>query len=302
MEPGKKLPEETLLEWYADQHPPIVDIVGDFAGQELFAIQGEALMRYCLVEAKVDFDGGFQLLHAIHAVEKILSGLKKRDCNFDVIFFQDMEDICVPNGVTGSNHASKYLLARRIIIQHLNRSDIDFKVLELGSFESGECKNYLASNAIHFMLCDEGRGDSREQTIRLRHLIWKILYSGRNVAVINSIIWESSKVFMPLLGGSKGNILNLRIDRPARNSKQPSDLSLAALEEISQHQLQGIRVVVKPDAIAKSEFLSSCGDLAKLCNDIAYMVFYSYTLVRLEALFAADGSKGEAPRQVSQHN
>ncbi|RSL40666.1 hypothetical protein CEP54_016052 [Fusarium duplospermum] len=203
MEPGKKLPEEALLEWYADQHPPIVDIVGDFAGRELFAIQGEALMRYCLAEAKVDFDGGFQPLHAIHAVEKFLSSLKKRDCNFDVIFFRDMEDICVPNGVTASNHVSKYLLTRRIIIQHLNRSDINFKVLELGSFESGGCKNYLASNAIHFMLCDEGRGDSREQTIRLRHLIWKILYSGRNVAVINSIIWKSSKVFMPLLGGSK---------------------------------------------------------------------------------------------------
>ncbi|RSL77717.1 hypothetical protein CDV31_017314, partial [Fusarium ambrosium] len=34
-----------------------------------------------------------------------------------------------------------------------------------------------------------------------------------------------------------GNFLNLRIDRPARNTKQPSGLSLAALEEISQPQL-----------------------------------------------------------------
>ncbi|RSL77409.1 hypothetical protein CEP52_017720, partial [Fusarium oligoseptatum] len=143
MEPGKKLPEEVLLDWYADQHPPTVDIIGDFAGRELFAIQGEALMRYCLAKAKVDFDGGFQLLHAIHAVEKFLSSLKKRDCSFDVVFFQDLEDICVPDGATGSNYASKYLLARRILIQHLSRSDIDIKVLELGSFESGECSDYL---------------------------------------------------------------------------------------------------------------------------------------------------------------
>lgn len=140
------------------------------------------------------YAGGFQLLHAIHAVEKFLSSLKKRDCSFDVVFFQDLEDICVPDGARGSNYASKYLLARRILIQHLSRSDIDIKVLELGSFESGECRDYLASNAIHFMLCDEGRGDSREQTIRLRHLILKILDSGRNVAVINSIVWKSSKV------------------------------------------------------------------------------------------------------------
>lgn len=53
----KKLSEEALLEWYADQYPRTVDIVGDFAGRELFAIQAEALMRYCLSEAKVDFDG-----------------------------------------------------------------------------------------------------------------------------------------------------------------------------------------------------------------------------------------------------
>ncbi|KAJ4309438.1 hypothetical protein N0V84_011507 [Fusarium piperis] len=221
-----KLPEEALLDWYADQHPRTVDIVGDFAGRELFAIQGEALMRYCLSEAKVDFDGGFQLLHAIHAVEKFLSSLKKNDCSFDLVFFQDLEDVCVPDGVRGSNHASKYLLARRILIQHLDRSDIDIKVLELSSFESDECNDYLASNAIHFMLCDEGRGDSREQTIRLRHLIWKILDSGRNVAVINSIVLKSSK----------GSLLDLRLDRPTRNTKQPSDFSLAVLEEISQPQ------------------------------------------------------------------
>ncbi|RSL80080.1 hypothetical protein CEP52_017441, partial [Fusarium oligoseptatum] len=79
-------------------------------------------------------------------------------------------------------------------------------------------------------------GDSREQTIRLRHLILKILDSGRNVAVINSIVWKSSKVCMPLLGGSKGGFLDLRIDRPVRNTKQLSDFSLAVLKEISQPQ------------------------------------------------------------------
>jgi hypothetical protein len=42
---------------------------------------------------------------------------------------------------------------------------------------------------------------------------------------------------MPLLGGSKGGFLDLRIDRPARSTKQPSDFSLAVLEEISQPQL-----------------------------------------------------------------
>ncbi|KAK6720353.1 hypothetical protein SNK03_003418 [Fusarium graminearum] len=46
-----------LRDWYQDQSPLTVDIVGDFAGQELFAIHGESLIRYCLTEAKVDLDG-----------------------------------------------------------------------------------------------------------------------------------------------------------------------------------------------------------------------------------------------------
>lgn len=48
--------EEALLNWYKGLQPLTVDIVGDFAGRELFLIHGEALMQYCLTEARVDFD------------------------------------------------------------------------------------------------------------------------------------------------------------------------------------------------------------------------------------------------------
>lgn len=48
---------EQLLAWYASQRPLTVDIVGDFAGHELFAVHGESLIRHCLEESKVDFDG-----------------------------------------------------------------------------------------------------------------------------------------------------------------------------------------------------------------------------------------------------
>ncbi|GKU11604.1 unnamed protein product, partial [Fusarium langsethiae] len=116
----KKLSEEALLDWYKDLQPLTVDIVGDFAGRELFLIHGEALIQYCLIEARVDFDRGFQLLHAIHAVEKFLVDLKNGDCNFDIVFFRDFEDVCASQGSAGSNHPYKFKLTRRILIQHLN--------------------------------------------------------------------------------------------------------------------------------------------------------------------------------------
>lgn len=36
---------------------------------------------------------GFQLLHAVYAVECFLANLKKRKCNFHLVFF---EGTCVP--------------------------------------------------------------------------------------------------------------------------------------------------------------------------------------------------------------
>ncbi|KAJ4265390.1 hypothetical protein NW762_004678 [Fusarium torreyae] len=229
---------KALQDWYLEQRPLTVDIVGDFAGRELFVINGESLMRYCLAEAKVDFDGGFQLLHAIHATEKVLSELKKRDCNFDVVFFRDLEDLCVPKEVVGSTKAAKYYLTRRILIHHLVKSKLDFQILELDSFDSEECQSYLSSHAVHFMLCDDGRTGDTEQAIRLQHLIWKVITSGRNAALINSIACKSSKVFMPLLSGTKGVLPMLSVDVPSLEVKELPLLTNAVFLETTQSPLK----------------------------------------------------------------
>jgi hypothetical protein len=45
-----------VLRWHKSIQPLKVDIVGDFAGKELFAIHGEAMLAHCVREAKVDFN------------------------------------------------------------------------------------------------------------------------------------------------------------------------------------------------------------------------------------------------------
>jgi hypothetical protein len=45
-----------LLQWHRSISPLKVDIVGDFAGKELFAINGEAMLAHVIREAKVDFN------------------------------------------------------------------------------------------------------------------------------------------------------------------------------------------------------------------------------------------------------
>lgn len=130
----------------------------------------------------------------MHSVEKFLSELKRRDCNFDVLFFENHENLCVAKEAVGSTRGTKHRLTRRILIQHFTKSNLDFKVLEFKSFESDECRNYLSSNAVHFVLCDDGRDSSADQAIHLQYLIRNVITSGIHIAIINSITWRSSKV------------------------------------------------------------------------------------------------------------
>lgn len=152
--------------------------------------------------------GGFQLLHAVYAVENFLNDLQKRGCNFDIFFFRDLDDVCVPEG-TAAADAYKYHLTRAILIQHLARSDIRSGVHEFDSFESDSFTEFLSTHSLQFILCHEGDGDEGSRTVQLRHLIWKFASRGRHVGIFNFIAWETSKAWHPSIyrpSGSKTNV------------------------------------------------------------------------------------------------
>ncbi|CAM1501134.1 Fc.00g102960.m01.CDS01 [Cosmosporella sp. VM-42] len=219
-------PQEVLLSWYSTQSSLTVDIVGDFAGRELFLVHGESLIRHCLPQSKVDFHDGFQLLHAVYAVEEFLENLRKRGCNFDVVFFNDLKDACVPAGVREED-AYKYYLTRTILIQHLARANLDSEILEFDSFESNGFAEYLSSHAIHFVFCNEGEGDDEgPQIVQLRHLIRKFFSRGTNVAIINSTVWKSSRVFVPMLSGAREATPALEIDINQTHEDSPDDVEI----------------------------------------------------------------------------
>jgi len=64
-----------LLQWHKSIKPLKVDIVGDFAGKELFAIHGEALLAHCVREAKVDFSG---MIHPCSIMPRLLTDSANR--------------------------------------------------------------------------------------------------------------------------------------------------------------------------------------------------------------------------------
>jgi hypothetical protein len=47
----------SILAWYDSTRPMYIDLVGDYAGKELFLVEGDSLLRECFDDERLDFDG-----------------------------------------------------------------------------------------------------------------------------------------------------------------------------------------------------------------------------------------------------
>jgi hypothetical protein len=47
----------SILGWYDATRPMWIDLVGDYAGKELFLVEGDSLLRECFEDERIDFDG-----------------------------------------------------------------------------------------------------------------------------------------------------------------------------------------------------------------------------------------------------
>ncbi|ATY61484.1 DEAD DEAH box [Cordyceps militaris] len=197
-----KQSDEELLVWYQALRPLRVDLIGDFAGKELFAIHGEALLTHCLSEAKVSDQDGFQLLHAIHAVETFLWNLQRRGCQFHIVWFSSHERICIPPD-SSPTASGFYRLTRAILIQHFKHhfsgNEISF---QFPTVESVEFEKHLATNSLRFFLCLDGFSlDAGASLFARGHLefINQIGSRGYSVALIDTFEFKSSKAFASVL-------------------------------------------------------------------------------------------------------
>ncbi|EXU96040.1 DEAD/DEAH box helicase [Metarhizium robertsii] len=201
--------ETELLLWYKSLSPLRVDIVDHFSGKELFAIHGDSLIFHCITDARVDFTNGFQLLHAIYAVESFLANLQRCGCKFHIVWFADQEELCVPNDVSDAL-ASGYRLVRAIVIKHLEHaigvaetgeSPISF---QFESMQGDAFQDYLTHNAIHFFLCLDGQDIERNSganSIQYVKVIQYLSLKGYSVALINNIDFVHASICAPSLSG-----------------------------------------------------------------------------------------------------
>jgi hypothetical protein len=48
---------ESITNWYDCCRPMWIDLVGDYAGKELFLVEGDSLLRECFEDERIDFQG-----------------------------------------------------------------------------------------------------------------------------------------------------------------------------------------------------------------------------------------------------
>lgn len=216
---GDQTPEDAqVLAQYRRLLSRRVDLVGDYAGNELFLIEGDSLLLRCFSDDRLDFDPGFQMLHAAYNVEHFLHHLAYRKCNFHIAFFENNKQLCVPP-TANPRHAAKYYLTRAAIIRHLQvnlaKSHPDIAVERFPSYVSTEFADYLEKVGPYFIMMHDGAlpterkskhihesKDLSEQgghRIQLRSMIVQFIQRGFNVALVNGLEWRDTKVMTMVL-------------------------------------------------------------------------------------------------------
>lgn len=229
---------EQILQWYSNLYSRRVDLVGDFAGSERFLVHGESLLLQCFSDPHLDFDPGYQLLHASYTVEKYLQGLLSRSCNFHIAFFDEHQEFCVPQDASPAI-SEKYLLARAAIIRHLkvNLPDAvpETEVHTFPSVSSDEFAEYLRATDIYFVLCHDGasftdlrkrmllhkdlgslkdenpsvKGRHQSYKSSFRTFIYSMMQRGYSAALVNGLEWQDTKVVTTVLEHARSLTLDV---------------------------------------------------------------------------------------------
>lgn len=192
--------------WFSTLFPYRLDLIGDYAGTEHFVIDGDSLIRDCLCDRRIDFSQGFQLLHAVYQIERFIQSLKRRKCYFYVTFFEEHADLAIP-GRAQKKDLAKWKFARETLKRHLLETvndQLEGEQLAYGFEGLGDprFKQFLEAKRPYFFMAhdgddvdeDEADESASVEDWRLKQVVKTYMEMGYNVALINQVKFEDTKV------------------------------------------------------------------------------------------------------------
>ncbi|KAH6646234.1 hypothetical protein BKA67DRAFT_583616 [Truncatella angustata] len=247
-----------FLDWYHALPSRRINLFDDFAGNELFLIEFDSLLLRCFSASQIDFGNGFQLLHAVFVVEKLLSDLVRRKSRFQIICFHQHELLCIP-ATAKDDEIPKFRLARAVIMRHILVNVSVCCAIEFHRFESlhdEQFPRFLAATDAYFVMIHDGAGaknfrprdpiipkvmtttrdaepalrpdyeapfSAMKNSFWLRAMIAFFLMNEFNVALINEMQFLDSKVFTHILQYADLKVLSVPIPElsSGANLQQP---------------------------------------------------------------------------------
>ncbi|KAL1741542.1 hypothetical protein HDZ31DRAFT_84764 [Schizophyllum fasciatum] len=190
--------------WYigATKKARWMDIIGDYAGEELFVIDGESLVQRVLDDPLLALgragDTGFQTLHALYVAETTLDSFIARGCNFEIVFWEANAPVTISRDDDAFVKASRHL-ARRIIKQHCERR-LPAAVSTFKDLEDEGWLRYVHQKKPMFVLLDDGVGFTdqgpfaADRVLVQRGLVFSLQSNGLPIALLSGIEIRDSKI------------------------------------------------------------------------------------------------------------
>ncbi|KAI5803830.1 hypothetical protein EDC01DRAFT_472866 [Geopyxis carbonaria] len=278
------------LIWYSKLFPYRLDLVGDYAGDEHFVLDGDSLLRHIFNDTRIDYTHGFQLLHAIYAVESFLANLRRRKCVYHVVFFEDHAKVCVPP-TAADEDTTKYALSRGVLKRHLLNVDAARKerdedtVYVFQSVTDAAFDEYLERKRPYFFMCHNGDDwqdlensdddvdgevtevrasevtEGKASEAEMKAMTRRFMMKGYNVALINHVEFLDSKIFTIVLESQFHGTARLTTVTPSIPPKEPSEPLHEAIQGLTSTR-ERLTVAALSKLITDDSDVSSATGLA----------------------------------------
>ncbi|PVG01333.1 P-loop containing nucleoside triphosphate hydrolase protein, partial [Serendipita vermifera] len=143
-------------EWFTKLRPRWVDIIGSYAGKELFLVDGDALIQVVLDDRLLQLGRSnscdFQILHAFYSVESFLHDLQKRGAVFHIIFFDSNRPLAIGTSANAWK-ASSRSLAHKTLKAYIQ--SLEFETHDFTDLSDQDWKNYIFFNKPLFILSND---------------------------------------------------------------------------------------------------------------------------------------------------
>ncbi|TNY21481.1 DEAD/DEAH box helicase [Rhodotorula diobovata] len=157
--------------WFIAQYPRWMDVL-IYSGQELFILDGDALLQFVLDDPLLAFartgDPSLQLLHATYLLEKTVDDLLKKDTMFEIVFFESQAHASIHTGAPAYVAAARRL-ARSILIRRANLPDT--KVHRFQSLEDDEWKAWYQRKRPMYVLGHDGGLQTHEGELQAERIL-----------------------------------------------------------------------------------------------------------------------------------